>query len=63
MNHNSFERSQLSVWIGIAVIMAIPIVFIFGMVFMTNDGTSAFCVPVYIGIFLFFSLVLRQLSS
>lgn len=44
-------------WIGIAIIMAVPVAFISTMVFMTIGGTSVICLPIYIGIFLFSALI------
>jgi uncharacterized membrane protein YhaH (DUF805 family) len=57
MNNNPFERSAKMAWIGIAIIMAVPVAFISIMAFMTIGGTSAFCIPFYIGIFLIFALI------
>jgi hypothetical protein len=55
MNNNPFERSPLTAWILIAIVMAGPVAFIFVMVKFTIGGTSTFCFPFYAGIFLFFA--------
>lgn len=55
MNNHPFERSPLTAWLGIAIMMAIPVAIIFATVKLTIGGTSAFCIPFYVGIFLFFA--------
>jgi hypothetical protein len=56
MNNDTFERSRLMAWIGIAVVMAVPIIFIFTTAFMTIGGMSVLCLPFYAGIFIIFAL-------
>ncbi len=60
MKYSPFERSTKMVWIGITIIMAVPVAFISVMAFMTISGTSVFCFPFYISIFLFFALICSE---
>jgi hypothetical protein len=55
--NNPFERSATMVWLGIAIMMAIPVAIISISVFMTIGGTSVFCLPFYVGVFLFYALI------
>ena len=57
MNNNPFERSAKVAWIGIAIFIAVPVVFISIMMFTTIGGTALICLPFYIiSIFLIFAL-------
>jgi len=57
MNNNPFERSSKTAWILIAIVMAVPVAFIFVMVKFTIGGTSAILIPFYACICLVFALI------
>jgi hypothetical protein len=57
MNNNPFERSPKTAWILIAIVMCVPLSFIFIMVKFTIGGTSTVLIPFYACIFLVFALI------
>jgi hypothetical protein len=57
MNNNPFERSLKTTWTLIAIVMFVPVAFIFVMVKFTIGGTSAILIPAYVCIFLVFAFM------
>jgi hypothetical protein len=57
MSNNPFERSPKTAWTFIAVLMFVPVTFIFVMAKFTIGGTSAILFPFYAFIFLVFALI------